>query len=409
MLGMLSSMGYSILHLGQVMVPSITSPFSSLAILRSRGWYLHFGQARISISDCFIPITWITEADLKNLLRADELLIRCRRDDGDMVKVGVIGVGSMGQNHARIHAETGHLVGVHDLDQTQSSKVAERFGVRSYESVESLLAAVDAVDICTITTKHYEIARRAIATGKHLLVEKPFTGDSSKAAELCALAEKKGVVLAAGFVERYNPIVGVAREAVKQNRFGEVISFASRRVSSFPARIRDVGVIMDLGIHDVDVLRYITGQEIRSVFALGGKVANQRFEDHANMLIEMQSGLVAFIEINWLTPMKVRKVSLTCSEGFVQLDYMDQSLEISSSIIKDFDSANAFHVPLEFDVRKIAVRKEEPLKLELQDFIRAIESSSVPMASGWDALADLKVCEAALESLRTGKKVEIGQ
>jgi len=325
-----------------------------------------------------------------------------------MVKVGVIGVGSMGQNHARIHSETGNLGGVYDLDQAQSRKVAERFGVRSFESVSSLMASIDAVDICSITTTHHDIATRAIAAGKHLLVEKPFTGDALKAREICELAERKGVVLAAGFVERYNPIVGVAREAVRENRFGKVISFSSRRVSSFPARIRDVGVIMDLGIHDVDVLRFITGQEVKSVFALGGKEANQRFEDHANLLIEMQSGLVAFIEINWLTPMKVRKVSLTCSEGFVQLDYMDQSLEISSSITKDFDVANAFHVPLECDVRKISVRKEEPLKLELSDFIQAIETSDRPMASGWDALADLKVCEAALDSLRTGMKVEVG-
>jgi len=317
-------------------------------------------------------------------------------------------VGSMGQNHARIHSETGNLVGVFDLDQAQSRKVAERFGVRSFESVDSLLTAVEAVDVCTSTTTHYDIAQRAIAEGKHLLVEKPFTGDSNKAKEICRQAERKGVVLAAGFVERYNPIVCVAREAVRENRFGRVISFASRRVSSFPARIRDVGVIMDLGIHDVDVLRFITDQEVRSVFALGGKEANQRFEDHANLLIEMHNGLVAFIEINWLTPMKVRKVSLTCSEGFVQLDYMDQSLEISSSITKDFDVANAFHVPLECDVRKISVRKEEPLKLELDDFIKAIETRGKPLASGRDALADLRVCEAALKSLQTGMKVMVG-
>jgi UDP-N-acetylglucosamine 3-dehydrogenase len=328
-------------------------------------------------------------------------------DVDGMVKVGVIGVGSMGQNHARIHAETGDLCGVYDLDQAQSRKVAERFDVRSFESVDSLLAAADAVDICTITNTHHDIAQKAIAAGKHLLVEKPFTGDSRRAEDICELAQRRGVVLAAGFVERYNPIVGVAREAVKENRFGKVISFASRRVSSFPSRIRDVGVIMDLGIHDIDVLRFITGQEVRSVFALGGKEANQRFEDHANLLIEMQGGLVAFIEINWLTPMKVRKVSLTCSQGFVQLDYMDQSLEISSSTTKDFDVANAFHVPLEYDLRRIAVRKEEPLKLELSDFMKAIDSAGRPMASGWDALADLRVCEAALESMGTGMKVEI--
>jgi UDP-N-acetylglucosamine 3-dehydrogenase len=238
-------------------------------------------------------------------------------------------------------------------------------------------------------------------------VEKPFTGSSEKAAELCKMAEKEGVTLAAGFVERYNPVVGVAKEAVREGIFGKLITFASRRVSSFPARIRDVGVIMDLGIHDVDVLRHMTGSEARSVFALGGLFNNASFEDHANLLVEMEGGVVAFIEVNWLTPMKVRKVSLTCSRGYVQLDYIDQSLEVSSSTTKEFDVANAFHVPLETDVRKISVKKEEPLKLELADFLQAAATGRPPMATGRDALNDLRVCEAALVSLRSGKKMEI--
>jgi UDP-N-acetylglucosamine 3-dehydrogenase len=140
---------------------------------------------------------------------------------------------------------------------------------------------------------------------------------------------------------------------------------------------------------------------------LGGLFSNASFEDHANLLVEMGGGVVAFIEANWLTPMKVRKVSLTCSEGYVQLDYIDQSLEVSSSTTKEFDVADAFRIPLETDVRRISVKKEEPLKLELADFLRASASGKAPMASGRDALHDLKICEAALASLRSGNKVEI--
>ncbi len=324
-----------------------------------------------------------------------------------MAKVGVIGVGSMGQNHARIHSELAELIGVYDVDRALSKKVAARFGVRSFETVDDLLSQVEAVSICTITTSHFDVASKAITAGKDLLVEKPFTGTSEKASELCRMAEKEGVTLAAGFVERHNPVVSVARGAVREGRFGKLITFASRRVSSFPARIRDVGVIMDLGIHDVDVLRYITGAEARSVFALGGRINNSSYEDHANLLVELHGGVFAFIEVNWLTPMKVRKVSLTCSGGYVQLDYMDQSLEISSSTTKEYDMADAFRIPLDTDVRRISVRKEEPLKLEIADFLKASASGKVPMASGHDALNDLKVCEAALMSLRSGNKVEI--
>ncbi|HUL39438.1 MAG TPA: Gfo/Idh/MocA family oxidoreductase [Methanomassiliicoccales archaeon] len=324
-----------------------------------------------------------------------------------MAKVGVIGVGSMGQNHARIHSELAELVGVYDVDRALSKKVASRFGVKCFDSIEDLLAQVEAVSVCTITTTHFDVASRAIKAGRHLLVEKPFTGSSVMAAELCKMAETEGVTLGAGFVERYNPVVGVAKEAVREGRFGKLITFASRRVSSFPTRIRDVGVILDLGIHDVDVLRYITGGEARSVFALGGLFNNSPFEDHANLLIEMGGSVVAFIEVNWLTPMKVRKVSLTCSGGYVQLDYIDQSLEVSSSTIKEYDVSDAFHIPLETDVRKISVKKEEPLKLELADFLKASASGRAPMAAGRDALNDLKVCEGALASLRSGHKVQI--
>ncbi|MCU0861459.1 MAG: Gfo/Idh/MocA family oxidoreductase [Methanomassiliicoccales archaeon] len=321
-----------------------------------------------------------------------------------MLKVGVIGVGSMGQNHARIYSETAELVGVYDLDRAQCKKVAERFGTKAFDSVEGMLSEVDAVSVCTITSTHHDIAEKAIGAGRGLLVEKPFTGSSETAADLCRKAEREGVTLAAGFVERHNPVVGAAREALQAGRFGKAISFASRRVSSFPARIRDVGVIMDLGIHDVDVLRYLTGEEARSVFALGGRFSNPTYEDHASMLVETKGGLEAYLEVNWLTPMKVRKVSLTCSGGFVQLDYMDQSMEISSSTIKEFDAADAFRVPLEYDVRRVSVRKEEPLRRELEDFLRASETGGRPCAGGEDAWADLKLCEAALQSLRTGKK-----
>ncbi|MEM0449079.1 MAG: Gfo/Idh/MocA family oxidoreductase [Methanomassiliicoccales archaeon] len=324
-----------------------------------------------------------------------------------MLNTGVIGVGSMGQNHARIYSEISNLIGVYDVDRAQCKKVAERFGVKAFDSIESILAETEAVSVCTITSKHHEIARRTILAGRHLLVEKPFTGDSSTAEELCTLAERQGVTLAAGFVERSNPVVSAAREALREGRFGKVITFASRRVSSFPARVRDVGVVMDLGIHDVDVLRYMTGMEARSVYALGGRFNSSSFEDHANLLLEMEGGIVAFVEVNWLTPMKVRKVSLTCSGGFVQLDYMDQSLEVSSSTTKDFDMADAFRVPLETDVRRISVKKEEPLKRELEDFLRAAKSGSQPRAGGRDALQDLRICEAAIRSLQSGHKVEV--
>lgn len=316
------------------------------------------------------------------------------------MRVGVIGVGSMGRNHVRVYSEIADLVGVTDVMQDVSKSVAEKFGVKSYESPIELLKNVDAVSVCTPTSEHLKVAKMAIEKGVPLLVEKPFTGKSEAAAELVKMAERANLTLASGFVERCNPIVGHVQKMAAAHRFGDVISIASRRVSSFPARIRDVGVIMDLAIHDVDVLRHVKGSEVRSVFALGGSHTAQTCEDFANLLLEFEDGGLGFIEVNWLTPMKVRKLSLTCSEAFVQADYIDQSMEISSSSIKDMDPGNLFNLPLELDVHSIAVKKEEPLKVELQNFLRAAESGKAAPINGEDAVSNLKVCEAALRSLR---------
>jgi UDP-N-acetylglucosamine 3-dehydrogenase len=324
-----------------------------------------------------------------------------------MMKVGVIGVGAMGQNHARVYSEIAELVGVTDAISEQATKVAARLGTRSYSSVDALLEDVDAVSICTPTSYHFDTAMKAIHKGKHLLVEKPFTGDSVKAAEICKVAEEKNVTIASGFIERCNPIVAVAKETLEAGKIGKIISLASRRVSSFPARIRDVGVVMDLGIHDVDVMRHITSSDVRSVYAVGGKFANPLFEDYANLLMEFENGAVGFLEVNWLTPMKVRKVSFTCSGGFVQMDYTDQSLEVSTSKVGNMDQSDMFRIPLEYDVRKISVKKEEPLKTELTRFLEAALSGGIPAAGGVDAVQNLKVCEAALESLKTHGKVMV--
>lgn len=324
-----------------------------------------------------------------------------------MMKVGVIGVGAMGQNHARVYSEIANLVGVTDAVPEQAKKIGERLDVTTFDSADALLDQVDAVSVCTPTSYHFDTAMKAIAKGKHLLVEKPFTGSSEKAEELCRAAEKNGVVIASGFIERCNPIVSVAKETMETGKIGKIISLASRRVSSFPERIRDIGVVMDLGIHDVDVMRHITSSEVRSVYAVGGMFANTSFEDYANLLMEFENGSIGFVEVNWLTPMKVRKVSFTCSGGFVQMDYTDQSLEVCTSKIGKMDQSDMFRIPLEYDVRKISVKKEEPLKTELDRFLKATGSDGMPAATGEDAVQNLKVCEAALASLKTHGKIMV--
>jgi UDP-N-acetylglucosamine 3-dehydrogenase len=324
-----------------------------------------------------------------------------------MMRVGVVGVGSMGQNHARVYSEIAELAGVYDVMGEQARRIGQRFSCPVFDDLDDMLKKVDAISICTPTSMHLEVALKAIAAGVHLLVEKPFTGASLSALQLQKEAQKVGVTIAAGFIERFNPIVGVARDAVRESSLGKLISLSTRRVSSYPARIRDVGVVMDLGIHDIDVMRHVTGSEALSVYALGGRLSNPSFEDYANLLIRFENGVVGFLEVNWLTPMKVRKMSLTCSKSFVQVDYTDQSMEISSSTIKEVDTANMFRIPLELDIRKVTVRKEEPLRRELMDFLSAVENGRRPNAGAEDAIANLRVCEAALASMSSGNLVRL--
>jgi len=314
----------------------------------------------------------------------------------------------MGQNHARILSEKGVLAGVVDIVPDVAKAVAAKYSVEHFLSHQDLLKSnVDAVVIVTPTDTHEKIASEALRAGKHVLLEKPMTGSSEKLRLLAGLAKDKKVVLAGGFTERYNPIVDFAHKSLRAGEFGEIITAATRRVSSLPSRIRDVGVIMDLGVHDIDVVQYVVGKRASSVYALGGQGKGMKYEDHANILIDFEGGTTGFVEVNWLTPMKVRKLALTCSKNFVEIDYMDQAANVCSSSFRQFESGNLFNVPIDVDLRRFSLKKEEPLKRELFDFLTAAAEGKEPLVSGENAIATLKIAEAALSSLRTGKKVQV--
>ena len=322
------------------------------------------------------------------------------------MKVGVIGVGSMGQNHARVYSEIADLVGVADPDMKAGGAIANRFSVSYFPDHRALLREkIDAVSICVPTKLHYKIGMDAIAAGKHLLVEKPICDSVRDAERLVEAAQGAGLVLAVGHIERHNPVVDSAKRHLEGGTWGDLITAGARRVSNFPDRIRDVGVIMDLAIHDVDVLRYLVGSPVSTVFAIGGRQRHEAFEDHATIVLSFENGVNGYVEANWLTPMKVRKLGLTCLKNFVELDYTAQTLTISSSTLGPLDPANLFQVPLDFDIRHVNLRKEEPLKRELADFLRAVKERGSPLVSGADAVETLRVVQAAVESQRSGKVV----
>ncbi len=314
------------------------------------------------------------------------------------MKVGVIGVGAMGKNHARVYSEIADLAGISDVFEEAGKKVSAQYGTEFYGDYRELLKKVDAVSIATPTVAHYEIAKAAMEAGVNVLVEKPITDLPEKGEELVRLAEKNGVVIAVGQIERHNPVVDFAKRAMDDGRFGELITLSARRVSSFPIRISDVGVILDLGIHDIDAIRYLAGKEIESVYATAGSVDEKTHEDHASITLNFKGGITGYVETSWLTPMKVRKLAMTTKKEFVTLDYMNQSAEISTTQFGDVDDRNLFNIPLEYRTEKINMKREEPLKRELADFLSAVKTGKDPLVTGRDGLETLKVTVAALRS-----------
>ncbi len=324
------------------------------------------------------------------------------------IRTGIIGVGSMGKNHARVNSEMGVLAGIADSDEATARPLAEKFGVEYFSDYKDMFASVDAITVATPTMTHFQIAMDAIQAGKHVLVEKPICPTIEEAEKMVKAAEDAGVILAVGQIERHNPVVKFARDSIAQGKFGDVVSIAARRVSTFPGRISDVGVLLDLGIHDVDVIRYLAQSPVISVYALGGKRQNDKFEDHANILLEFENGILGFVEVNWLTPMKVRKLSITCLENYVELDYIKQSADVSSSQVSGkLDTSDLYHLPIEFDIRHVSLKKQEPLRNEHEDFVRAIKENGQPLISGRDGMETLRVCQAALKSINEGKRIKL--
>ena len=326
-----------------------------------------------------------------------------------MLRIGVVGTGSMGKNHARVCSELEQveLIGIVDANIETARKVAEKFDAKAFYDYKELLPEIDAVIVATPTITHYDLAMDFLNQGKHVLLEKPICENVEKAEMLSKKSEETGMILAVGHIERHNPAVKFVKDAIENKRFGELITIASKRVSNFPGRIKDVGVIFDFGVHDIDVMRYLAGN-VESVYAKAGKFnENISHEDHANIVLNFENNICGIVEVNWLTPIKIRKLFLTCSKNFIEADYMNQSVTISSSSFKNIDEMDLYQVPIEYNTNQIALEKREPLKNEILDFIEAINQKRQPLATAFDGVMALKIVEAATTSYKKGEEVNI--
>lgn len=313
----------------------------------------------------------------------------------------------MGWNHARVAHQAGELACVFDQDWGRSEAAAKAFGVAAAASVDEALhwQGVEAAVVATPTATHGSVALQALAAGRHVLVEKPIAPDTRTASGMVDAARDAGLCLAVGHVERHNPVVKYAQDGLEKRRFGDLLSLSAMRVSTFPGRVRDVGCIMDIGIHDIDVVCALAGAPVQNVFARAGTRRAAPHEDHAQVVLAFANGLSATLETNWLTPMRVRRLALTCTEAHVVLDYMDQVARISRAQLADPEARDLSSVPMEYSEQRVVLRRQEPLVLEHADFLESCRSRRPPLVPGKDGLRALAVAEAALASSRQGRAV----
>jgi len=300
--------------------------------------------------------------------------------------VAVLGVGFWGRNHARVFNELPNteLVAVCDMDSERAQIVAEKFSVEAYTNSRKLLKQkdVEAVSICTWSTNLAIETAKALKTEKHVLVEKPMASTLRQAKKIVDLAGRKERHLMVGFLERFNPGVQRFKVALEKGEIGTLVSATARRVTKWPERIGDVGVVKDTAIHDIDIMRHLFAEEPTAVYAKAGNLKHARFEDYAQIMLSFRSGKTAFIEANWLTPYKIRSLIATGSEAIMSLNYLTQEITI--------ETAGQTLTP--------RYEWEEPLKLELQHFASCILNNEEPLVTGVDGLKALVIAEAALKS-----------
>jgi predicted dehydrogenase len=320
--------------------------------------------------------------------------------------VAVLGVGSLGKEHARIYAGLAaagqvKFVGIYDSAAETARRIAAKHNARIFNSVAEAAAAADALNIVTPTTTHFELAKLLLQQGKHVLVEKPMTDNTAQAAELVQLAQQKNCVLQVGHVERFNPVFKYLESAAPEPRFIE-----THRLSPYPARSTDIGVVLDLMIHDLDVVLAFVKSPVTSVDAVGIPVLSKS-EDIANARLHFANGCVANLTASRVSPERMRKIRVFsggATPSYISLDYRAQEGfiyriardgEAESSLLKKVLAAKLgvgkdSTIVSEFGGKRIVrepvpIAKDEPLKLELQSFVNCVRERQTPIVSGESA------------------------
>ncbi|HEY6587452.1 MAG TPA: Gfo/Idh/MocA family oxidoreductase [Nitrososphaeraceae archaeon] len=328
----------------------------------------------------------------KNTIEDKSKLDKSGLKNNNDVKIGIIGVGGWGKNHSRVLHDFGVLTSICDMDKIKAKNLATRYNVNHYGSIDDMIdtESLDACLVCTPTKTHYPVATKLMEKGINVFVEKPLSYSSKECEEMIQIAKKNKISLTCGYIERFNPAVQEVKKILSDNVYGELLMIEFHRENRMPLHIKDVGIIYDTAVHDIDTAIYLFGSKPNVVFARAGKIFHS-FEDFSNIILGFGKDRVAVISSNWITPKKVRNFSAVCTDAIINGDFIKQEITIEDSLCTTTPR------------RQNLV---EPLSLELRNFIDVIEGKrDHPEVSPEEATDVTKIAEAALLSSNTGAPI----
>ena len=334
---------------------------------------------------------------------------------GRPLRAGVVGLGMMGRNHVRVYEtaiEGVELVAVADPDPAALAATTLGRDVRGYEDAERMFAEeeLDLVSVVAPTSLHLPVALAALRGGANVLVEKPIAATREEALEMIAAAKAAGRMLTVGHIERFNPAIRELRRRLAAGELGRIFQISATRLGPFPARIRDVGVVVDLAPHDLDVMRYLVGSEPIRLYGETERRIHTEHEDLFTGIMKFANGVIGVLDINWLTPTKKRTLTVTGERGMYVVDYITQDLvfyanpdALDTWVIPDAaDDGAAVASVSEGQMTRRVIHRREPLAVELEEFARAVRDGGPPPVDPRDAVIALLLARTMVESASTG-------
>lgn len=329
------------------------------------------------------------------------------------IRTVVIGLGSMGTNHVRIQSDLAgvELVGAADPRASVRAKKEAKYGMPVFEDYRRMLDELkpDAVIAAVPTDMHADVSIEALERGCHVMVEKPIAPSIADAERMIAAAKKADRLLMVGHIERFNPAVVEIARRVRLGELGKIFQLHARRLSPFPGRIQDVGVTLDLATHDIDAMHMITGETPVRVFGETARQAHETQEDMVSGTLRFPSGPIGVLDVNWLSPKKLRQLSVTGEGGVYLADYLTQDVYWykNGQLNTSWEPATRFSGAVEGDEIKTYMPKKEPLKIEHEEFVRAVSEGLSSPCSGEDGLAALRVALALVQSGESGEAIRL--